>query len=69
MSRLRKLLEKSEASRHQSEYSLLLEQKTCRELKDELADKDAKFVEETQKYKGSFQSHAFLTLLLTMVIS
>lgn len=59
MSRLRKLLEKSEASRHQSEYSLLLEQKNCRELKDELAEKDAKFVEETQKYKGSFQSHAF----------
>ena len=52
MSRLRKLLEKSEASRHQSEYSLLLEQKMCRELKDELADKDVKFVEETQKYKG-----------------
>ena len=52
MTRLRKLLEKSEAARHQSEYSLLLEQKMCRELKDELADKDAKFREETEKYKG-----------------
>jgi len=71
MTRLRKLLEKSEAARHQSEYSLLLEQKKSRELKDEIADRDDKFSEETQKYKGTFLrfSNAILrsknTLLLT----
>ena len=52
MTRLRTLLEKSEAARHQADYTILVEQKKCRELKDEVNEQDIKTAEEIGKYKG-----------------
>jgi len=52
LTRLRTLLEKSEAARHQSEYTLLLEQKKFRELKDDLVERDEGTCIEISRYKG-----------------
>ena len=52
MSRLRTLLEKSEASRHKTEYDLLVEQKQGRELRDELEAAEERLCSEISRYKG-----------------
>ena len=52
MTRLRTMLEKSEAARQQSEYNLLLEQKKCRDLVGEMSEKEKKFKNDIQKYSG-----------------
>lgn len=52
LSRLRTLLEKSEAARHQAEYNLVLEKKTNRELEEDFGEREKCMNEEITKYKG-----------------
>eukprot|EP00116_Pleurobrachia_bachei_P017168 sb/3477430/ len=56
MSRLRTLLEKSEASRHKTEYDLLVEQKQGRELREELEAAEERQCREVSRYKGNIPS-------------
>ena len=63
LSRLRTLLEKSEAARHQAEYNLVLEKKTNRELEEKFGERENGMSEEINKYKGE---ELFLNYKLTI---
>lgn len=58
LSRLRTLLEKSEASRHKTEYDLLVEQKKGRELREELEAAEEMQCTEISRYKGKITIHS-----------